>query len=51
MLNVHPRDDGTHCKVPLATLRTELTRIQDDGYNAVDPTSPGLSTPYQGLTM
>ena len=34
------------CKVVLATLRTELTQIQDSGYTAVDPTSPKLSTPY-----
>ena len=30
-------------KVVLATLCTELKRIQDSGYTAVDPTSPGLS--------
>ena len=36
-----------YCKV---ALRTELTRIQDGGYTAVDPTSPGLSTPYQSFT-
>ena len=28
------------CKVTLATLCTELTRVQDGGYTAVDPTSP-----------
>ena len=32
-------------------LRTELTRIQDGGYTAVDPTSPGLSTPYESFTV
>ena len=36
-----------YCKVALAALCTELTRIQDGGYTAVDPTSPGLSTPYE----
>ena len=40
-----------YCKVALATLRTELTRIQDGGYTAVDPTSPGLSTPYKSFTV
>ena len=39
------------CKVALATLHTELTRIQDGGYTAVDPTSPGLSTPYRSSTV
>ena len=39
-----------YCKVALATLCTELMRIQDGGYTAVDLTSPGLSTPYQSFT-
>ena len=38
------------CKVALATLCTELTRIQDGRYAAVDPTSPGLSMPYRSFT-
>ena len=38
------------CKVPLETLHTELTRIQDGRYNAVDLTSPGLVTPYRSFT-
>ena len=38
------------CKVALTTLRTEMTWIQDGGYTAVDPTSPGLSTPYRSFT-
>ena len=39
------------CKVALATLRTDLTWIQDGGYTAVDPTSPRLSMAYQSLTV
>ena len=38
-----------YCKVALATLRTELTQIQECGYTAVDLTSPGLSMPYQSF--
>ena len=38
------------CKDALATLCTELTRIQDGRNTAVDLTSPGLSTPYRTFT-
>ena len=38
-------------KVVLATLHTELMQFQDSGYTAVDPTSPGLSMPYQSFTV
>ena len=40
-----------YCKVALATLHTELMRIQDGGYIAVDPTSLKLSMPYQSFTV
>ena len=46
-----PEDMLVDCKVVLVTLRTELVRIQDGGYTAVDPTSPGLSTLYQSFMV